>query len=149
MHTSLSLSLHFNSIETLELKSPSRLCKRISTKSLERWRKKERTWSHYKPREYSSSPTGGHPTFLSSRSNVERGRPLFHFSFSSSLPSGPSFTRNSFERVFPRVQKQPSYYYRVRTDCSRVIRVAVCFLRHVPSLSSLIKHRLRARRPFS
>lgn len=91
--------------------------------------------------------------------NVQRGRPLFHFSFFLSSPppppppSGPCFTRvTASSRVFPRVQKQPSYYYRVRTDCSRVIRVAVCLLRHVASLSSLMKHRkaalfLKARRP--
>lgn len=92
--------------------------------------------------------------------NVQRGRPLFHFSFFLSSPplppppSGPCFTRvTASSRVFPRVQKQPSYYYRVRTDCSRVIRVAVCLLRHVASLSSLMKHRKAAlflkARPFA
>lgn len=89
--------------------------------------------------------------------NVQRGRPLFHFSFflsSPPPPSGPCFTRvTASSRGFPRVQKQPSYYYRVRTDCSRVIRVAVCLLRHVASLSSLMKHRKAAlflkARPFA
>lgn len=92
--------------------------------------------------------------------NVQRGRPLFHFSFFLSSPppppppSGPCFTRvTASSRGFPRVQKQPSYYYRVRTDCSRVIRVAVCLLRHVASLSSLMKHRKAAlflkARPFA
>ena len=70
-----------------------------------------------------SSPWIRHTTV----SERQTWSPLLRFFYLFQRP----FQRVTALNGFLRVQKQATYYYRVRSDCSHVIRESVCFLRHV------------------